>query len=59
MEIDNQTQQSQESELRATGLAPTDDREAAMVMTLAPGQDTAILRGRNGTGIGLVEVYDL
>jgi len=51
---------SQESEIEATGIAPTDDLESAIVMTLAPGRYTAILSGNNGgTGTGLVEVYDL
>src|SRR5262245_9260899 len=46
--------------IRASGYAPTDLRESAMVVTLAPGNYTAIVRGVNNTmGIGLVEVYDL
>src|SRR5205085_10980010 len=58
--INNQTGQSQESELRATGLAPSNDLESALVQTLAPGNYTAIVKGINdGTGIGLVEAYDL
>jgi GDSL-like Lipase/Acylhydrolase len=51
---------SQQSEIEATGIAPTDDIESAIVATLAPGSYTVILRGQNsGTGIGLVEAYDL
>ncbi len=43
-----------------TGLAPTNEDESAIVMTLNPGLYTAIVRGANGgTGLGLVEVYDL
>jgi len=58
--INDLTGQSQEAELRATGLAPTNDLESAMVQTLAPGSYTAIVKGtNNGTGIGLVEAYDL
>jgi hypothetical protein len=58
--INDLTGQSQEAELRATGLAPTNDLESAIVQTLAPGSYTAIVRGtNNGTGIGLVEAYDL
>jgi hypothetical protein len=50
----------QEAEISATGLAPKDDKECAIVRTLSPGNYTAIVRGVNGgTGIGLVEVYDL
>ena len=41
-------------------LAPTNDKEAAILMTLSPGAYTAIVSGVNGTsGLGLVEVYDL
>lgn len=41
-------------------LAPSDDREAAILATLAPGSYTAILRGAGeGTGLGIVEVYNL
>ena len=36
----------------------TDDREAAIIATLAPGHYTAILRGKTN-GVGEVEVYDL
>lgn len=51
---------SQESEIVATGIPPTDDLESAIVTTLAPGSYTAILSGNSGgTGNGLVEIYDL
>lgn len=45
--------------VRATNLAPTDDREAAIVWPfLTPGNYTAIVRGKNGaTGVALVEIY--
>jgi len=44
----------------ATGLAPTNDSEAAIVSTLTPGPYTAIVQARNGVdGVGLVEVYEL
>lgn len=50
--------ETQEADIAATGLAPTDSRESAIVATLAPGRYTAILRGKTN-GVGLVEVYDL
>ncbi len=51
---------SQASEITAAGLAPTDDAEAALITDVGPGAYTAILTGKDGgTGIGLVEVYDL
>ena len=51
---------TQQSEIIATGLAPTDDRESAIVQTLDPGNYTAIVRGQNGAiGVALVEVYNV
>lgn len=51
---------TQEGEIQATGLAPTDDHESAILATLAPGNYTAVVRGvNNTTGNGLVEVYHL
>lgn len=58
--INDATGQSQETDIRATGVPPPDDRESALVLTLNPGGYTAIVRGKGGTtGIGLVEVYDI
>ena len=49
-----------QAEVQATGIAPTNDLESAIVITLDPGSYTAILSGKNnGTGVGVVEVYDL
>jgi hypothetical protein len=46
--------------IRASGHAPTDPSESAIIATLPPGNYTAIVRGvNNTTGVGLVEVYDL
>ena len=51
---------TQQSEIEATTVPPTNDLESAIVRTLAPGNYTAVLRGKNnGTGVGLVELYDL
>jgi hypothetical protein len=56
----NDWQQSQAQALRDANFAPSNDLESALLVTLAPGAYTAILRGNgNATGIGLVEVYDL
>jgi hypothetical protein len=58
--INNDWKDSQQSSIAASGLAPSDDKEAAMDITLSPGAYTAILRGNGtGVGVGLVEVYDL
>ncbi|MEY2507144.1 MAG: hypothetical protein QOH01_1473 [Verrucomicrobiota bacterium] len=51
---------SQKAEIEATGLQPKDPRESVVVMTnFEPGPYTAIVRGNNGTGVGLVEIYDV
>ena len=51
---------TQESQIEATGLAPTDDRESAILATLSPDNYTAIVRGKaDTTGVGLVEVYNI
>jgi arylsulfate sulfotransferase len=44
----------------SNGLAPTDPHEAAIMLHLPAGAYTTIVSGAdNGTGFGLVEVYDL
>ena len=51
---------SQEDEIIQTGLAPQDEKEAAVVKRLEPGAYTAIIRGAGGeTGLGVIEFYDL
>jgi hypothetical protein len=51
---------SQQAEIEATTIPPTNDLESALVQTLAPGNYTAIVRGTgNTTGVGTVEVYNL
>ena len=51
---------TQQAEIEATGLQPSNDAESAIVQTLDPGAYTAIVRGVGGTtGVGLVEAYDL
>ena len=51
---------TQEAEIIATTIPPTDPLESAIVATLPPNAYTAIVRGVNGTtGIALVEVYAL
>lgn len=56
----NNWKDSQQSAISATGLQPSNDLESAIIWTLAPGTYTATLAGNNGgTGIGLIEVYDI
>jgi hypothetical protein len=50
---------TQAAALTAAGLAPTNNLESGLTAALPPGLYTALLAGQdNGTGIGLVEVYD-
>ena len=57
---DDWRQSDQAAAITASGLQPPNDREPAIIMTLAPGAYTVIVRGVSGaTGVGLVEVYDL
>lgn len=51
---------TQAQEIQDTGLAPASNLESAIVSTLAPGSYTAVVHdAAQGTGIGLVEVYNL
>lgn len=58
--VNNNWRDTQEDVIQATGIAPTDNLEAAIDATLAPGAYTTIVRGNGNTsGIALVEIYDL
>lgn len=52
---------AQAAQLQAAGLAPTNDLESGMVVTLPSCSSyTAIVAGKNGgTGVGVVEVFDI
>lgn len=58
---DNWRTNSNAQEIEAVGLAPEQDLEAALLITLSPGAYTVIVGRADGSspGIGLVEVYDL
>ncbi|MDP9100304.1 MAG: hypothetical protein M3N48_15120 [Verrucomicrobiota bacterium] len=48
------------ADITASGIAPNDDLEAALLIRLEPGAYTTIVSGVGGTtGIGLVEVYEI
>lgn len=56
----NDNWRENEAAILATGLAPNDDREAALRMSLSPGTYTVVIREKSGlAGHGLVEIYDL
>jgi hypothetical protein len=51
---------TQQVEIEATGIPPSNDLESAIVATLPSGAYTAVVAGKgSATGVGLVEVYDL
>src|SRR5256886_4821240 len=48
------------ADIIASGIAPTDDLEAVLLIRLEPGAYTTVVSGAGGTtGIGLVEVYEI
>jgi arylsulfate sulfotransferase len=48
------------ADIEQNGLAPSDDAEAALILHLPAGAYTTIVQGADGgTGVGLVEVYNL
>lgn len=58
--FDDNWRDTQQGIISSTGLAPSDDREAAIFAHLAAGAYTAIVYGKDGTtGIGLVEAYNI
>ena len=57
---DDNWQDTQGAEIAASGFAPPDSRESVIIVTIPPGNYSAVVRGKNdSTGIGLVEVYNL
>jgi uncharacterized repeat protein (TIGR01451 family) len=55
---DNWVDAPNAAQIQAAGFAPSDSREAAIMVTLEPGAYTAILSGAGGgTGVGVVAVY--
>jgi hypothetical protein len=51
---------AQQAEIEATGLAPANAKESAILATVPPGAHTALVRGTNqSTGTAVIEAYDL
>jgi hypothetical protein len=51
---------TQQAEIAATGIPPSNDAEAAIFEPLSPGPYTAVVRGKNNSaGVALVEIYSL
>jgi hypothetical protein len=60
IQSNNNWRDNQEAGLQTTGLAPSDDLESAILLSVTPGTYTAILKGADGgVGNALVEVYKL
>jgi hypothetical protein len=56
----NNWRDTQEAQIKASGIPPTNDLESAIDAILSPGNYSGVIRGNGGsTGIGLIEVYDL
>lgn len=57
---DNWRDGAEAAQLQAMGLAPSNDKESALLRTLNEGAYTVVLSGAGNTsGIGLVEIYDI
>ena len=58
--VNDNWRDTQEDEIIATGIPPSNDLESAIVGNFTAGNYTAIVRGRdNTTGIAVIEVYNL
>ncbi len=58
--VNNNWKETQQSEIAATGVPPSDDRESAILQLLRAGNYTAIVRGKDSTsGVALVEAFNL
>ena len=59
-ENDNWQQAQNAADIQTSGIAPTHPNESAVLIRLEPGRYTGVIRGaNNGTGIALVEVYEI
>jgi hypothetical protein len=57
---DNWREGGQEAEIIASGLAPANDLESAVLVTVNPGAYTTVVKGLGGgTGLGFVQWYSL
>lgn len=56
---DNWKDAPNRSEIEATGIPPSNDAESAILRTVTAAGYTAILRGMTGSGIAVVEIYNL
>jgi hypothetical protein len=47
------------AEIEATGIPPSNEKESAILKPVSPAGYTAILRGKTGSGIAVVEIYNI
>jgi hypothetical protein len=58
--VNDNWKDTQQAEIQATGIPPTDDRESALLRVVPAGNYTAIVRGQGDTtGVAVVEAYTL
>jgi hypothetical protein len=56
---DNWKDSPNRTQIEATGIPPSNDLESAIIRMVSPAGYTAILRGKTGNGIGVVEIYNV
>ena len=57
--MNNDWKDTQRAQIEGGPFEPSDDRESAILASLAPGAYTGVLTGNNNTtGVGLIEVFD-
>ena len=56
---DNWKDSPNRAEIEATGIPPSNDLESAIIRPVAPDGYTAVLRGKTGSGIAVVEIYNI
>jgi len=56
---DNWKDSPNRAQIEATGLPPGNDLESAIIRMVSPAGYTAILRGKTGNGIAVVEIYNI
>lgn len=60
LQFNNDWKDTQQAALDDTGIAPSNEKESAMIVSVGAGNYTAIVRGKDDTtGVGLVEIYKL
>jgi len=56
---DNWKDSPNRTQIEATGIQPANDLESAILRMVSPAGYTAILRGKSGAGIAVVEIYNI